>query len=204
MTTRADLAIDPRLARFIETEVLPGSDLSADAFWAGLSGLVAEFGPRIAAALARRDHLQAQIDDWYRANADRAFDIAAETAFLTGIGYLAPEPAAFTVATENVDPEFSQIAGPQLVVPITNARYALNAANARWGSLYDALYGTDAISEADGATRAGAEELPAGGGGAGGDAGGGRRDSEEMLGRQAALWELLGGRRGDSAWPSYP
>ena len=156
MTTRADLTIDPNLAAFVETEVLPGLDLSAEAFWAGLSGLVAEFGPRIKAALARRDELQAKIDDWYRANADKAFDVAAEEAFLREIGYLVPEPAAFSVSTENVDPEFSRIAGPQLVVPITNARYALNAANARWGSLYDALYGTDAISEAGGATRAGA------------------------------------------------
>jgi len=156
MTTRADLAIDPRLADFVETEVLPGLDLSADAFWAGLSGLVSGFGARIRTALARRDDLQAKIDDWYCANADKAFDVAAETEFLKAIGYLVPEPGAFAVTTENVDPEFSRIPGPQLVVPITNARYALNAANARWGSLYDALYGTDAISEDGGATRAGA------------------------------------------------
>ena len=156
MTTRADLTIDPRLAAFVETEVLPGLDMSADAFWAGLSGLTAEFGPRIKSALSRRDDLQARIDDWYRANADKAFDVAAESEFLKAIGYLVPEPGAFSISTENVDPEFSRIAGPQLVVPITNARYALNAANARWGSLYDALYGTDAISEAGGATRAGA------------------------------------------------
>ena len=156
MTTRADLTIDPNLAAFVETEVLPGLDLSADAFWTGLSGLVAEFAPRIQSALARRDELQAKIDAWYRANADKAFDVTAETEFLRSIGYLAPEPGAFSIATDNVDPEFSRIAGPQLVVPITNARYALNAANARWGSLYDALYGTDAISEDGGATRAGA------------------------------------------------
>ena len=156
MTTRADLAIDPGLVSFVETEVLPGLDLSADAFWAGLSGLVATFGPRIRSALARRDDLQARIDDWYRANADKGFDVAAETEFLKAIGYLVAEPGAFNISTDKVDPEFSQIAGPQLVVPITNARYALNAANARWGSLYDALYGTDAISEDGGATRAGA------------------------------------------------
>ena len=156
MTTRADLAIDPGLVSFVETEVLPGLDLSAAAFWAGLSGLVATFGPRIRSALARRDDLQARIDDWYRANADKAFDVAAETEFLKAIGYLVAEPGAFNISTDKVDPEFSQIAGPQLVVPITNARYALNAANARWGSLYDALYGTDAISEDGGATRAGA------------------------------------------------
>ena len=156
MTTRADLAIDPGLVSFVETEVLPGLDLSADAFWAGLSGLVATFGPRIKSALSRRDDLQAKIDDWYRDNADKAFDVAAETEFLKAIGYLVAEPGAFNISTDKVDPEFSQIAGPQLVVPITNARYALNAANARWGSLYDALYGTDAISEDGGATRAGA------------------------------------------------
>jgi malate synthase len=156
MTTRADLEIDPRLAAFVEGELLAGLDLPADRFWAGLAGLIAEFGPRIAAALTHRDDLQLKIDTWYRAQGAGPIDVAAETAFLREIGYLAPEPAPFTVETANVDPEFSSIAGPQLVVPITNARYALNAANARWGSLYDALYGTDAIDEADGATRAGA------------------------------------------------
>ncbi len=156
MTLRADLEIDPRLAAFVEGELLTGLDLPAERFWTGLAGLIAEFGPRIAAALARRDDLQARIDGWYRAQGAGPVDVAAETAFLREIGYLAPEPAPFSVETANVDPEFSSTAGPQLVVPITNARYALNAANARWGSLYDALYGTDAIDEAGGATRAGA------------------------------------------------
>jgi malate synthase len=155
MTTRADLTIDAGLKAFVETEVLPGLDVSAEAFWDGLASLIGEFGPRIGAALARRDELQAEIDAWWLANRTAAFDVAAEEAFLKGIGYLAPEPGAFTVDVQDVDPEFSGTPGPQLVVPITNARYALNAANARWGSLYDALYGTDAIDEADGATRGG-------------------------------------------------
>jgi len=155
MTTPADLTIDAGLKAFVETEVLPGLDVSAEAFWDGLAALIGEFGPRIGEALAHRDALQAKIDDWYRANRTKPLDVAAETAFLKQIGYLAPEPGAFTVDVQNVDPEFSGTPGPQLVVPITNARYALNAANARWGSLYDALYGTDAIDEADGATRGG-------------------------------------------------
>jgi malate synthase len=153
MTTRADLSVDPRLVEFVETDLLPGLDVSADRFWEGLAKLVAELGPRNRALLDQRDQIQAKIDDWYRANRGAAFDVAAEEVFLKSIGYLTAEPMPFEVATENVDREFSQTPGPQLVVPITNARYALNAANARWGSLYDALYGTDAIDEADGATR---------------------------------------------------
>ncbi len=156
MTTRADLAVDPGLAAFVEDELLPGLDVPAERFWQGLASLVAELGPRNQALLDRRDALQAAIDGWYREQRDGAIDVAAEEAFLRSIGYLAPEPAPFSVSTENVDPEFSHIPGPQLVVPITNARYALNAANARWGSLYDALYGTDAIDESGGATRGGA------------------------------------------------
>jgi malate synthase len=156
MTTRADLTVDPRFADFVETELLPGLEVSAERFWQGLAELVAELGPRNSALLQRRDEIQSKIDDWYRAHRDASFDVAAEEAFLKSIGYLTPEPAAFAVTTENVDPEFSRTPGPQLVVPITNARYALNAANARWGSLYDALYGTDAIDEAGGATRGGA------------------------------------------------
>ncbi len=155
MTTRADLTVDPCLAAFVEGELLPGLKVKAERFWTGLADLVAEFGPRAQAMLDRRDALQSQIDDWYRAHKHEAFDVAAEEAFLKEIGYLVPEPAPFTIETTNVDPEFSGTPGPQLVVPITNARYALNAANARWGSLYDALYGTDAIDEADGATRGG-------------------------------------------------
>ena len=161
MTTRADLTVDAGLVEFVETELLPGLEVSADRFWRGLAALVAELGPRNRALLDRRDEMQAAIDNRYRANRDAAFDVAAEEAFLRSIGYLTPEPAPFAVTTENVDPEFSQTPGPQLVVPITNARYALNAANARWGSLYDALYGTDAIDEAGGATRAGGATVAA-------------------------------------------
>jgi malate synthase len=155
MTTRADLTVDDGLADFVETELLAGLDIPAERFWRGLADLVEDLGPRNRALLDRRDALQAAIDTWYRDNRQRPIDVAAEETFLRSIGYLTDEPAPFAVTTEKVDPEFSRIPGPQLVVPITNARYALNAANARWGSLYDALYGTDAIDESDGATRAG-------------------------------------------------
>src|ERR1700743_817958 len=127
--------------------------MTAEYFWKGMASLVAEFAPRIETALARRDGLQVQIDERYRANRGAVSDVAAEIAFLKSIGYLVPEPDAFTADTANVDAELCDTPGPQLVVPITNARYALNAANARWGSLYDALYGTDAIDEAEGAER---------------------------------------------------
>jgi malate synthase len=150
---RAGLSIDPRLVDFVETELLAGLDLSAEAFWSGLAALAALIGPRTAALLQTRDALQAHIDAWRRDHRDAPLDVEAEQRFLASIGYLAPEPGPFQIDTHNVDPEFSRIPGPQLVVPITNARYALNAANARWGSLYDALYGTDAIDDAEGAER---------------------------------------------------
>jgi malate synthase len=155
MTVRADLNVDPRLVDFVEAELLPGLDLSTETFWRGLAGLIADFAPRNRTLLDRRDALQTQIDGWYSEHRHEAFDVKAQETFLRAIGYLVPEPAPFAIETANVDPEFSTTPGPQLVVPITNARYALNAANARWGSLYDALYGTDAIDEADGATRGG-------------------------------------------------
>ncbi len=143
------------LYNFIEQEVLPGTGVAADAFWSGLDKLVHDLAPRNRELLATRDRLQSQLDDWYRQNPGPISNMDAYRAFLTQIGYLQSAPDNVQINTRNVDVEFTDQAGPQLVVPVTNARYALNAANARWGSLYDALYGTDAISEDEGATRGG-------------------------------------------------
>ncbi|QIG54993.1 malate synthase G [Altererythrobacter sp. BO-6] len=142
---RAGIGIDPRLATFLESEVLGPLGRDVDAFWRGFAELLADFAPRNRALLAKRDELQAQIDAWHVERAGRPHDAAAYKAFLTEIGYLVPEPGDFTIGTQNVDPEIATMAGPQLVVPVLNARFLLNAANARWGSLYDAFYGTDAL-----------------------------------------------------------
>ncbi|THD59042.1 malate synthase G [Phenylobacterium sp.] len=151
MEISAKLSVDDVLHAFVEGELLPGTDVSPAAFWAALEAILADFTPRNAELLARRDELQAEIDAWWRARRGQPLDLAEETAFLRQIGYLLPEPAAFRIATENVDPEIARLAGPQLVVPVSNGRFALNAANARWGSLYDALYGADALEPPTGA-----------------------------------------------------
>jgi malate synthase len=139
------LQVDPVLAEFIDAKALPGTGVDADVFWKGLSDLVHDFGPRNAGLLARREELQSKIDQYHIANRSTAFDRTGYEAFLREIGYLVPEGDDFEIETTNVDPEIALVPGPQLVVPITNARFALNAANARWGSLYDAFYGTDAM-----------------------------------------------------------
>jgi malate synthase len=149
---RLDVATE--LAQFINTEVLPGTGINADAWWAGFDALVADLAPRNRALLAERDRLQLELDAWHKAHPGPVTDAPAYKAFLERIGYLVTPPAAGTRATtQNVDAELATQAGPQLVVPILNARYALNAANARWGSLYDALYGTDVIAETEGRSK---------------------------------------------------
>ena len=146
------LQIADVLYRLVNDEVAPGTGISPDDFWAAFADILKDLASKNRGLLQKRETIQAQIDDWHRANAGK-FDAVAYKAFLQEINYLLPEPADFNVATENVDEEIAALAGPQLVVPVMNARYALNAANARWGSLYDALYGTDVISEADGADK---------------------------------------------------
>ena len=147
---KSGLNIAAELANFIDARVLPGTGIEADAFWRGAAGIFERFSPRNAALLAKRDAMQAQLDAWHQARAGQAIDKEAYRAFLSDIGYLVPEPAPFTIGSSQVDAELATLAGPQLVVPILNARFLLNAANARWGSLYDALYGTDAIPGAAG------------------------------------------------------
>ncbi len=142
---RAGLRVAGELAAFIEDKVLPGTGLDAAEWWAGVADIFARFAPENRALLAKRDEMQAQIDAWHEARRGQPIDAAAYQAFLHGLGYLVPEPAPFRIGTENVDDEIARMAGPQLVVPVLNARFLLNAANARWGSLYDALYGTDAL-----------------------------------------------------------
>ncbi|MFN4357825.1 malate synthase G [Sphingopyxis alaskensis] len=142
---RSGLSVDSRLADFIEQRALPGTGLDAARFWADFAALLGQFAPENTELLAKREALQSQIDAWHRAREGQPHDPAAYQRFLSEIGYLVPEPAPFAIGTANVDPEIATMAGPQLVVPALNARFALNAANARWGSLYDALYGTDAL-----------------------------------------------------------
>ncbi|RWN23864.1 MAG: malate synthase G [Mesorhizobium sp.] len=155
MTDRIEIAglrIARELHEFVAREALPGTGVEADAFWNGFSAIIHDLAPKNRALLAKRDAIQEQIDGWYREHG-APVDMEAYKGFLKEIGYLVPEGPAFSVSTDNVDPEIADVAGPQLVVPVMNARYALNAANARWGSLYDALYGTDAIPETDGAEK---------------------------------------------------
>ena len=142
---RSGLSVDSRLVSFLEEKAIPGTGVDTAKFWSDFAALLGTFAPENAALLAKREDLQAQIDAWHRAREGQAHDAAAYQDFLREIGYLVPEPAPFAVGTVNVDPEIATMAGPQLVVPALNARFALNAANARWGSLYDALYGTDAL-----------------------------------------------------------
>jgi malate synthase len=144
------IEVDQRLRAFVEREVLPGLDVEADRFWSGFSALLRRLTPENKRLLQRREDLQAQIDARNLASGGQVPSPAAEEAFLREIGYLVDPPAPFTITTENVDPEIARIAAPQLVVPVNNARYALNAVNARWGSLYDALYGTNVLGSRPG------------------------------------------------------
>ena len=150
-----NLQVAKVLDDLVRNEIAPGTGVDPDHFWQALGDIVRDLAPRNRALLQKRDELQAQIDQWYLSGAGQRANAEERKAFLTEIGYLLPEGADFNVSTSNVDPEIAEIAGPQLVVPVDNARYALNAANARWGSLYDALYGTDVIPESDGRERSG-------------------------------------------------
>src|SRR5271165_3485982 len=156
MTDRVSVG-NLRVARvlydFVNNEALPGTDIDPDSFWAGVDKAATDLTPQNQALLNTRDELQAQIDKWHRHRVIEPLDLDAYRQFLGEIGYLQPEPEDFTITTSGVDDEITTTAGPQLVVPVLNARFALNASNARWGSLYDALYGTDVIPDSDGADK---------------------------------------------------
>ena len=143
----AGLSVAEALFRFVEDEALPGSNVESGVFWRGLAELLDGFGPRNRALLDRREDLQNALDTWHREHRGDDFDATAYRAHLEEIGYLEAEGPDFAIETDNVDEEIAHLLGPQLVVPVTNARYALNAANARWGSLYDAVYGTDVLGD---------------------------------------------------------
>jgi malate synthase len=151
---QSGLSIAAELHALVADEIAPGTGIDPAAFWASLADIVTDLAPDNRALLEKREALQRQIDDWHVARKGQPHDAAAYQAFLLEIGYLVPEGPDFQITTSGTDPEISQVAGPQLVVPVMNARFALNAANARWGSLYDALYGTDVIAETAGAENA--------------------------------------------------
>jgi malate synthase len=146
--TKSGLQVDAQLASFVEDRALPGTGVDAQVFWDGFAAILADLAPKNRALLEKREDLQGKIDAWHRARKGQPHDHMAYKGFLAEIGYLLPEGPAFQIDTAHVDPEIASVPGPQLVVPVTNARYALNAANARWGSLYDCLYGTDAMGSA--------------------------------------------------------
>ncbi|MBT8142866.1 MAG: malate synthase G, partial [Gammaproteobacteria bacterium] len=154
-TNIGGLQVANSLKKLIHAEILPGLDISPGRFWDEFEQLIIEFAPKNASLLVKRDELQQKIDAWHQQRAAQAHDPVAYKAYLQEIGYLLPEGEDFMINTQNIDSEIATQAGPQLVVPVKNARFALNAANARWGSLYDALYGTDVIPETNGAERAG-------------------------------------------------
>ncbi|SAK45537.1 malate synthase G [Caballeronia ptereochthonis] len=153
MIKQHGLQVDASLAKFVDEEAIPGTGVDSASFWKGFDALVHDLAPKNRALLAERDRLQSELDNWHRNNPGPVRDLRAYRKFLEEIGYIVPAPAHVQASTANVDREIAEQAGPQLVVPLSNLRYALNAANARWGSLYDALYGTDAIDESDGAER---------------------------------------------------
>jgi malate synthase len=153
MIKQHGLQVDASLAKFVDEEAIPGTGVDSASFWKGFDAIVHDLAPKNRALLAERDRLQTELDNWHRSNPGPVRDLRAYRKFLEEIGYIVPAPAHVQASTANVDREIAEQAGPQLVVPLSNLRYALNAANARWGSLYDALYGTDAIDESDGAER---------------------------------------------------